>query len=143
MYHRPGQLGHRSWLHLVRVTSVSIVAFTLFLTEFAHGWLLLFGPSNDGAIRTLALVALGIYVVGVVRAWTLLGAPRSGISGSRIVGTSCRTKLPRMNTPLLSVTTPLYFQRHRPRLSQPKLTKTPQDKLQPADAGTERCIQPC
>jgi hypothetical protein len=64
-----------------RVISLSIVAVALFALQAMVGLRLLIEPEDVGAVRTLALVILGLYVLGIIRAWILLGDPRHGWSG--------------------------------------------------------------
>jgi hypothetical protein len=64
-----------------RVISLSVVGVALFALQGMVGLRLLMEPEDVGAVRTLALVILGLYVLGIIRAWILLGDPRHGWSG--------------------------------------------------------------
>jgi hypothetical protein len=75
------QHGAPVWRHELRVTSLSAVAVTLYALQTGVGVLLLRDPSAPGAWTALVLIILGVYALGMARAWILLGNPRYGWSG--------------------------------------------------------------
>jgi hypothetical protein len=70
-----------TWRHRLRVTFVSLIAVTLCATEFVLGLGLLRQPGAISVASGLALTILGLYALGMARAWILLGDPRQGWSG--------------------------------------------------------------
>ena len=79
--HRHGISGPLSWLHLLHVVGLSLVATVVYAVEGLLGLRLLLQPADAADIRSLALIIIGLYVLGMVRAWTLLGDPQYGWSG--------------------------------------------------------------
>jgi hypothetical protein len=68
-------------LHLLRVASLSMAAVALYAAEFGAGVGLLLEPESRAAWSALALIVICIDVLGLARAWILLGDPRQGWSG--------------------------------------------------------------
>jgi hypothetical protein len=79
--HRHVVAGRSSWLHQLRVVSLSVVATLLYGIEGLLGLRLVLRPQDVDALRLLTFVVIGIYALGMLRAWTLLGDPRHGWSG--------------------------------------------------------------
>jgi hypothetical protein len=70
--------GNRArWLGAARVLAMVGVSLGLYTYEVVLGVTLLREPGGVGALYSLTGVVLGVYGVGMVRAWELLGAPRS------------------------------------------------------------------
>jgi hypothetical protein len=80
-WQRQGQQRPLPWHARLRVVSLSLVAGALYAVEGLLGSWLLLRPGSVGAFRALALIVVGIYWLGIVRAWTLLGDPQHGWSG--------------------------------------------------------------
>ena len=74
--------------HLLRVTSLRLVASVVFAIEVLFGLRLVLQPGAESAFRGLALVIIGLYALAMLRAWTLLGEPQHRWSGWSI---RCRT----------------------------------------------------
>ena len=69
------------WRGAVRVLGVVGLSLVLYGYETVLAVLLLAHPDDVGAVFALGGILLGIYAVGLVRAWELLGAPRGLIMG--------------------------------------------------------------
>jgi hypothetical protein len=69
------------WLHRLRVTSLSVTATLLYAIEGLLGLQLIVRPHDDDGVRWLAVIVISIYILGMLRAWTLLGDPQYGWSG--------------------------------------------------------------
>jgi len=80
-YHRHGLPRRSSLRDEVRVVSVSLFAVILFAVESMIGLLLIRHPDDIDVLQWLAYVIVVVYVVGMLRAWTLLGDPQYGLSG--------------------------------------------------------------
>jgi hypothetical protein len=80
-FHRHGAARHPPWLHLLRVAGLSFVAAVVYAIESLLGLRLIANPSDEIAFGWLAAVIIGLYALGILRAWTLLGDPRHGWSG--------------------------------------------------------------
>src|SRR4051794_12129946 len=65
----------------LRVISLSVTVTTLFVVQIMAGLRLLMDPRGEGVSRFLALVIVGLYILGIARAWILLGDPQHGWSG--------------------------------------------------------------
>ncbi len=70
-----------SWRGAIRVLGVVGLSLALYGYESALAVLLLVHPDDMGAVYALGGILLGVYAVGLVRAWELLGAPRGLIMG--------------------------------------------------------------
>jgi hypothetical protein len=79
-FHQHGRLPG-SWGHLLRVTSLSLIATAIYAIETVLGLALLLDENSTGAVRGLALTVIGLYAVATLRAWILLGDPDEGLSG--------------------------------------------------------------
>lgn len=79
--HRHGFSRRGSSLHFLRVVGPTLVGVMLYAAEGLCGLGLLLQPAAPSAFRRLALIMIGLYALGIVRAWTLLGDPRHGWSG--------------------------------------------------------------
>ena len=63
----------RSWLSIVRRSVFILVGLLLYGYEFYYAILLLLSPTNSAPVSTLAGLLVGIYALGMTRAWQLLG----------------------------------------------------------------------
>src|SRR4051794_31906047 len=72
-YHRHGPAPHLSWRDQFRVVSVSGFAVFVFAIEAVIGLLLIREPADPDVLKWLAYVVVVLYVVGMLRTWTLLG----------------------------------------------------------------------
>ena len=79
--HRHGAPRRASWRHLLRVAVLGLVSTLLYAIQCLLGLRLLLESEDGTPVRWLALILIGLYVVGIVRAWTLLGDPQGGWSG--------------------------------------------------------------
>lgn len=79
--HRHSVSWSASWRHLLRVVLLGAVATVLYAVQCLLGLQLLLTPEDETPVRWLALILIGLYIVGIVRAWTLLGDPQGGWSG--------------------------------------------------------------
>jgi hypothetical protein len=77
--HRPGR--YPPWRDLLRVVSLSLIATVVFAIESLVGLRLIMRPADEDAYRWLGAIIIGLYALGMLRAWTLLGDPRHGWSG--------------------------------------------------------------
>jgi hypothetical protein len=80
-FHRHGATRHPPWPHLLRVAGLSFVAAVVYAIESLLGLRLIANPSDEVAFGWLAAAIIGLYALGILRAWTLLGDPRHGWSG--------------------------------------------------------------
>jgi hypothetical protein len=80
-FHRHSTARLGSSRHLLRVTSLSLVASVVFAIEVLFALRLILQPGAESAFRGLALVIIGLYALAMLRAWTLLGDPQHGWSG--------------------------------------------------------------
>jgi hypothetical protein len=80
-FHRDGSSPHTSWRNVLRTVSVSLTAAVIFAIEALFGLLFALEPTDTDALRGLAFVIVGLYVLGILRAWILLGDPQHGWSG--------------------------------------------------------------
>jgi hypothetical protein len=69
------------WQQMLRRVFMFAVSLTLYGFELYYAMQLLQSPSQSGPIFILAALLLGIYGIGLLRAWELLGARRYGLSG--------------------------------------------------------------
>ena len=80
-FHRHGAPRHPPWRHLLRVAGLSFVAAVVYAIEALLGLRLIMRSSDEVAFGWLAAVIVGLYALGILRAWTLLGDPQHGWSG--------------------------------------------------------------
>jgi len=80
-FHRHGAAHYPPWKDLVRVVSLSFIATVVFAIESLVGLRLILRPTDVDAYRWLAAIIIGLYALGMLRAWTLLGDPQHGWSG--------------------------------------------------------------
>ena len=80
-FHRHGATRRRPGLHQLRAASLSLLAIVVYAIEGLFGVRLILEPTSTSAFRGLALVIIGLYVLAILRAWTLLGDPQHGWSG--------------------------------------------------------------
>lgn len=76
-YHGASQL----WLRLVRAGFLVIVSLIVYTFEVVSARALIANPRDLDPLYTICGLLLGVYGIGLTRAWELLGAPRSGITG--------------------------------------------------------------
>ena len=79
--HRHEVSGRLPGLHRLRVVSLSLVATLLYAIEGLLGLRLIARPADMDAYRWVAAIIIGLYALGILRAWTLLGDPQHGWSG--------------------------------------------------------------
>ena len=80
-FHRHGRVRRPPWRHLLRVAGVTYLAVGVYLFEALLGLRLILEPADEVAYGQLAVTIIGLYALGIARAWTLLGNPRHGWSG--------------------------------------------------------------
>ncbi len=59
----------------------SLIAAVVFAIESVVGLRLILRPADVDAYRWLGAIIIGLYALGMLRAWTLLGDPQHGWSG--------------------------------------------------------------
>jgi hypothetical protein len=79
--HQHGGSGYAPWRHLLRVAGVTYFAVAIYLFETLLGVRLVLDPANEVVYGWLAITIIGLYALGIARAWILLGNPRHGWSG--------------------------------------------------------------
>jgi hypothetical protein len=79
--HRHGAARYPPWRDLLRVVSLSLIATVVFVIESVVGLRLILQPEDEAAFRWLGAIIIGLYALGMLRAWTLLGDPQHGWSG--------------------------------------------------------------
>ena len=80
-FHRHGRGRYPPWRDLLRVVSLSLIATLVFAIESVVGLRLILRPADEEAYRWLGAIIIGLYALGMLRAWTLLGDPQHGWSG--------------------------------------------------------------
>src|SRR5215212_9184060 len=80
-FHRHGAVRYPPWRDLVRVVSLSLIATVVFAIESVVGLGLILRPADEDGYRWLGAIIVGLYALGMLRAWTLLGDPQHGWSG--------------------------------------------------------------
>jgi hypothetical protein len=80
-FHRHGAARYPPLRDLVRVVSLSLIATVVFAIESMVGLRLILRPTDVDAYRWLGAIIIGLYALGMLRAWTLLGDPQHGWSG--------------------------------------------------------------
>jgi hypothetical protein len=79
--HRHNASRLTSWRHVSRVVLLGAIASGLYALQAALGLEIVRDSPGGAAFPRLAMAIVGLYAVGVVRAWTLLGNPQHGWSG--------------------------------------------------------------
>jgi drug/metabolite transporter (DMT)-like permease len=79
--HRHGDARYRPRRDLLRVVSLSLIAAVVYVIESVVGLRLILRPEDEDAYRWLGAIIIGLYALGMLRAWTLLGDPQHGWSG--------------------------------------------------------------
>ncbi len=69
------------WQNLVRRVFLILVSFIVYGFEFYCAILIVKEPNYVGNFYLLAGLLLGVYLIGLTRAWQLLGARRYGLGG--------------------------------------------------------------
>ena len=69
------------WQNVVRRVFLILVSIIVYGYEFYYAILIILKPNSVGNIYTLAGLLLGVYAIGLTRAWQLLGARRFGLGG--------------------------------------------------------------
>jgi hypothetical protein len=69
------------WQNVVRRIFLILVSIIIYGYEFYYAILIILQPDSVGNIYTLAALLLGVYGIGLTRAWQLLGARRFGLGG--------------------------------------------------------------
>ena len=69
------------WQNVVRRVFLILVSIIIYGYEFYFAILIILEPNSVGNIYTLAGLLLGVYGIGLTRAWQLLGARRFGLWG--------------------------------------------------------------
>jgi len=69
------------WQNVVRRIFLILVSITIYGYEFYYAILISLKPDSVGNIYNLAGLLLGVYAIGLTRAWQLLGARRFGLGG--------------------------------------------------------------
>ena len=69
------------WQNVVRRVFLILVSIIIYGYEFYYAILIILKPDSVGNIYTLAGLLLGVYGIGLTRAWELLGARRFGLGG--------------------------------------------------------------
>ena len=80
-FHRHGSARYPPWKDLLRVVSLSFIATVVFAIESLVGLRLILRPTDVDSYRWLGAIIIGLYALGMLRAWTLLGDPQYGWSG--------------------------------------------------------------
>jgi hypothetical protein len=80
-FHRHGAVRDPPWRDLLRVVSLSLIATVVFAIESVVGLRLVLRPEDVDAYWWLGAIIIGLYALGMPRAWTLLGDPLHGWSG--------------------------------------------------------------
>jgi hypothetical protein len=67
------------WSRLARRGFLLLGGFVIFGYEVYFAILLLMTPTDEGALYGMTALVIGVYGLGIVRAWQLLGARRYGV----------------------------------------------------------------
>jgi len=71
----------KGWRSLLRRAFLVLLSVALYGLELVNGFQLIAAPSQVGVVFGLVWCLIGAFVIGLVRAWELLGAQRYGILG--------------------------------------------------------------
>jgi hypothetical protein len=88
----------RTWPRMIRGAVLIVAGLLLYGYELYNALLLLLSPSNSAPLSMLAALLLGIYALGLARAWQLLGGRTHGLSGWLSPLHDTENKLPVTNT---------------------------------------------
>ena len=66
---------------MLRRAFLILISLVIYVYEFYLGAYLLTHPGDSGSLYSLCSVLIGIYALGLTRAWQLLGARRYGFLG--------------------------------------------------------------
>jgi hypothetical protein len=80
-YWRESLAARLRWPVALRALAFVAVSLILYGYEVILAVLLVMQPGAVAFVYTLSVILLGIYGLGLVRAWELLGAPRSSVIG--------------------------------------------------------------
>ncbi len=80
-FHQHGAARYPPWRDPLRVVSLSFIATLVFAIESVVGLRLILRPADVEAYRWMGAIIIGLYALGMLRAWTLLGDPQHGWSG--------------------------------------------------------------
>ncbi len=69
------------WLRLARAGALVVISLVVYTLEVVNARALAANPRNLDPLYTICGLLLGVYGIGLTRAWELLGAPRFGLSG--------------------------------------------------------------
>jgi uncharacterized membrane protein YecN with MAPEG domain len=72
------RLGQVHWpvpRDLFYLTGLAVV----FVIQFVEGWTLSFTPSNSGAVDTIGFLVVVCFLIGVARAWEIIGGPNMAL----------------------------------------------------------------
>jgi hypothetical protein len=69
----------RKWLSMINGAVLILASLLLYSGELYDAILLVLSPTNSAPIHTLAGLLLGIYALGLTRAWQLLGGRGHGL----------------------------------------------------------------
>lgn len=69
------------WLNVARRVFLILVSFIIYGFEFYNAIVIIREPDTVGNFYVLAGLLLGVYLIGLTRAWQLLGARRYGLGG--------------------------------------------------------------
>ena len=71
---------HQVRWHTLRDTIFLIGLVVTFVTQLIAGITVTAHPSDSGAVNTIAIVVAFCFLIGIDRAWELIGGPSIGIS---------------------------------------------------------------
>jgi len=80
-YWRESLAARLRWPVALRALAFVAISLILYGYEVVLAVLLVMQPGAVAFVYTLSVILLGIYGLGLVRAWELLGAPRSSVIG--------------------------------------------------------------
>ncbi len=78
---RPLLLDRLNWQNVLRRALLILISLVIYGYEFYLGAYLVNHPGDSGTLYSLCSVLIGIYALGLTRAWQLLGARRYGFLG--------------------------------------------------------------
>jgi hypothetical protein len=57
-----------------------LLLFVMFVVQLIQGWDIIAQPDNPGAVNTIAIPVIVCFLIGISRAWELIGGPSIGIA---------------------------------------------------------------